>query len=205
MRRQRSRRDLGVDEIIVAARALLHQEAGSLSMRRVAEVCGVTPMALYHHVADKQGLEDLVLDQVLDVAIGPPGVAPAGRAALVALALRVRRALMDNPGAAPVFTSRPVVVPATARLPVLMFEHLAAAGLQGDAGAEAADALNLVLMGSLVNDLTRPPRVRDQLPSKLPADEAARLAPHLPAYSHRDPEARFRTAYDWVLDGAAAR
>jgi len=36
-----------------------------LSMRSLARVLGVTPMALYHHVADKQDLLSILVDEVL--------------------------------------------------------------------------------------------------------------------------------------------
>lgn len=36
-----------------------------LSMRSLARVLGVTPMALYHHVADKQDLLSMLVDEVL--------------------------------------------------------------------------------------------------------------------------------------------
>jgi len=37
-----------------------------LSMRSLARVLGVTPMALYHHVADKQDLLSILVDEVLE-------------------------------------------------------------------------------------------------------------------------------------------
>ncbi len=44
-----------------------------LSMRSLARVLGVTPMALYHHVADKQDLLAMLVDEVL-APIEVPGI-----------------------------------------------------------------------------------------------------------------------------------
>jgi len=82
-----------------------------------------------------------------------------------------------------------------------MFSHLHAGGLRGDAVAEATDAITLLIMGSVVNELTRPPQVRDKLVDQLAAEDAPHLRRYITTYSHRDPEARFRTALNWLLDG----
>ena len=41
-------------------------------MRAVADALGVTPMALYHHVADKAALIELVIEATLDEYPLPP-------------------------------------------------------------------------------------------------------------------------------------
>lgn len=53
------------DEIVDAALALVRTEGvGAVTMRRLADLIGVTPMALYHHVPNKSVLLDLVVEQV---------------------------------------------------------------------------------------------------------------------------------------------
>lgn len=53
------------DEIVDAALALVRTEGvAAVTMRRLAERIGVTPMALYHHVPNKSVLLDLVVEQV---------------------------------------------------------------------------------------------------------------------------------------------
>jgi AcrR family transcriptional regulator len=44
-----------------------------LSMRSLARVLGVTPMALYHHVNDKQDLNALLVDTILS-RVEVPGI-----------------------------------------------------------------------------------------------------------------------------------
>ena len=64
---QRDDDSLSQKRIVANARAIM-EESGveSVSMRRVAAALGVTAMALYHHVGDKQALVALVADQVID-------------------------------------------------------------------------------------------------------------------------------------------
>jgi AcrR family transcriptional regulator len=51
-------------KIAAAARALLDREgAEAISMRRVAEAVGITPMAIYRHFSDREGLLNAIANQ----------------------------------------------------------------------------------------------------------------------------------------------
>lgn len=64
---RRKARDLTRDKVVAAALALLDESgADTLSMRGLAEVVGVTPMALYNHFSSKRDL----LSAVAESAIG---------------------------------------------------------------------------------------------------------------------------------------
>lgn len=199
-------RGLTLAEILEVSSPILRSEgARALSLRRVAEVLGVTPMALYHHVKNKRALVDLVLDEVLSEALEPaPDPRTPWQVELIEFAVRYRGLLVDNPGAGKVYVERPVVVPATARTTIRLFELLERGGFTGAAAAEAADAVVLVIMGSVVNDLSRPPDVRLQLQHAVDAEEARRLGRNLEVYAARDPEARFRKTLEWVIRGLVA-
>ena len=57
---------LTVDEIVATAQSLTAEHGlGVLTMRAVASAVGVTQMSLYHHLADKGALIDLVADAVV--------------------------------------------------------------------------------------------------------------------------------------------
>lgn len=59
------RGNLSRDEILDAALTLIQREGiGAVTMRRLADEIGVTPMALYHHIPSKQELLDLAVDRV---------------------------------------------------------------------------------------------------------------------------------------------
>jgi len=52
------------DKVVAAARGLATHGLGTLTMARVAGSLGVTTMAVYRHVRDKDELLDFVLDAV---------------------------------------------------------------------------------------------------------------------------------------------
>src|SRR4051812_6228231 len=72
-------------------------------MRRVARVLGVVPMALYHHVADKEELVALMADAI-SAEMVVPDLPADWRGALRAISYRTRDVFLRHPwlvGAAP--------------------------------------------------------------------------------------------------------
>lgn len=60
------RAPLDRDKVVDAAIALADRvDLGGLSMRRLAEAVGVTPMALYKHVSDREELIDTMVERVV--------------------------------------------------------------------------------------------------------------------------------------------
>jgi AcrR family transcriptional regulator len=102
---------LSVDQIVAGAIALA-DGAGleAVTIRRLAESLGVTPMALYTHVPGKAELLDLMLDRVyLEM---PRAVWPADWRGRVAAVAHENRALYEaHPWAAAVTTGRPPLGP----------------------------------------------------------------------------------------------
>lgn len=197
----RQRRDLTLDEIVDRAAVILRDEGDqALTMRRIATGCGVTPMAIYHHVTDKETLTGLVMDRLIDAALVPRS-AGEWRTDMIEFAIRYRRAFMDNPGAGRIYVRQPVIGPGTARATEEVFRILASGGFSPTAIGRAADAIVLLILGSLANDLTRPANVRDQLIDVIPRSETPHMKRSLKVFSHRDPEQRFRDALAWLLDG----
>lgn len=203
---RRKRRDLTIDEVVDRAIEIAQAEGErGLTMRGLADACGVTPMALYHHVENKEALLTAIVDRVVADAIGDFGSgAQAWREDLIGFASRYRQGFLDHPTAAQVYLRRPVISEAMARCTELLFAAFERAGMQGDQLAEATDALVLLLMGSIANDLTRPNEVRYQLMAELADDEGERLRSAIDAYSDRDGDERFRRSVGWLLDGLLA-
>lgn len=201
MAERRQRRDLALEEVVDRAVEIAQAEGErGLTMRAVADACQVTPMALYHHVENKEALLTAIVDRVVADSIADFGSEVDWRVGLTEFLARFRQGFLDSPTAAQVFLRRPVLSPAMARCTELMFAAFEQAGLSGDQPAEATDAAVLLVMGSIANDLTRPNEVRRELVGHLDTDDT-RLSAAIDAYSARDGDQRFRKSFGWLLDG----
>lgn len=89
-------------QIISAAAALTRTKGlDQFTMKELAEELGCTPMAIYHHVENRQELSRLVVEQVGALIFIPPAPDQGEEFQwLMTTAETVRRALLDHPGAA---------------------------------------------------------------------------------------------------------
>jgi AcrR family transcriptional regulator len=87
---------------------------GSLTMRSLAEELGVKPMAVYHHVKNKEEILDGIIDAVFSEIDLPPSELP-WRPALRHRSCSARRVLAQHPWATPLMESRLNAGPATLR------------------------------------------------------------------------------------------
>jgi AcrR family transcriptional regulator len=142
------RAGLSRDRVLDAATDLL-AESGAVTMRAVAQRLGVAPNALYSHVADKTELVDGVLDRVLAQVDAPP-LEPGGSPgdAMHRLMTSTHGVLIRHPQLVPAFLARQGARGANARhLGAVMLEHLAVAGITGDAAREALRVLIVYTIG----------------------------------------------------------
>ena len=198
------KRELSLDKIAEAALHLLRDKGeDALTMRSVAEACGVTAMAIYHHVSDKETLATIVIDRLFQQAAASPSSDSDWRSALTRLWIDIRQRLLDVPGAGTIFVRRAVIGPGTARLSEEMFRLLSQGGIEGTAAAEAADAMTMLCIGSIANELSRPPKIRERLVEQAPTEDLPHLMAHIEAYAVRDSEARYRVALSWLIEGVA--
>lgn len=95
---------------VLDASLALADDAGlaSVTMQGVAARLGVTPMALYHHVAGKADLLDGIVERLL-AELPPPAPALAWDARLVALGGALREVARRHPAAFPLLLQRPAV------------------------------------------------------------------------------------------------
>ena len=196
------RRDLTVEKIVEASLVVLKSsDPSALTMRRVADECGVSAMAIYHHVNDKNQLAALAVDSLFLAAAQGPHDRENWRDRLLDFLREVRRRLLETPGAGMIFVRQAIIGPGTATTTELMFECLREGGLSGRAIAEASDAITMLLIGSIANDLTRPPQIREELGKQLAPDETPILQKNMQIYATRDGGERFMLALGWILDG----
>ena len=130
------------------------------SLRRVADELGVTPMALYRHVAGKEDLLDGMADLLYAELESP---APAGDwwDDLVALARVTRRSLLRHPSAVSLF-SRPIAGPHGRQLADRLLGALRRAGFYEREVVELHEQLTQMVFGLIVPELgLRRSRARD--------------------------------------------
>jgi TetR/AcrR family tetracycline transcriptional repressor len=124
-RRPQLTRERVVDEALAV---IAHDGANALTMRRLAARLGVVPGALYHHVRNKQQLQDLVLDGVLaevDLQLDP---SLGWSEQLKVLAHRLRQVLEAHPGIAGILKTRDPLGPHSLALAEAFLSPLQTAG-----------------------------------------------------------------------------
>ncbi len=135
--------------MLAAARDLLREEGlDAVTMRAVAERLGVTPNALYSHVANKAALIDDVLDDVLAEVQAPDpehGDAPAGLHALMTSTYEV---LLAHPDLVPLYLARQGARgPNAQHLGRVVVALLGRTGVTGPAAQEALRVLIVYAIG----------------------------------------------------------
>ncbi|MBO3088168.1 TetR/AcrR family transcriptional regulator C-terminal domain-containing protein [Cellulomonas sp. zg-ZUI40] len=180
----------------------------AMSMRRLADALGVTPMAPYKHVAHREALVDGMVEHIVrDIAPAPHG--QPWKLALRARILSARDVMTTHPWAQAAVETRTSAGPAVLSYMDSLIDVMLGGGLSVDLVHHAMHALSTRMWG-----LTR-----DVLPTPaLPADPAEReravtaLAATYPAIirmattaSHAgagcDADAEFAFALDLLLDG----
>src|SRR5215204_5624359 len=143
MNDQDRRPQLTRQRVVAEALAVIaHDGAQALTMRSLATRLGVVPGALYHHVGNKEQLQDLLLDGVLaevDVHLDPSQPWPEQ---LKLLAHRLRQVLEAHPGVAAILKTRDPLGPHSLALAEAFLAPLQAAGF---ADREAGLAFSLLV------------------------------------------------------------
>jgi len=146
MLRGMTRGRLSRDQILDAALRLADEEGlPALSMRAVAQRLEVTPMALYRHVGDKDGLLDALVERLLTDAAGEPELrgdaegpaeGPAGGPdwadLLAERAAAIRATARRHPAAFGLLLSRRAGTPSALQSRDRVLAALAAAGVPAD-------------------------------------------------------------------------
>jgi AcrR family transcriptional regulator len=149
---------LNRDRVLRAAVALADEiGTDALSMRKLAEVLGVVPMALYKHVASKEELVDGMIDIVLG-EIEPPPSDVGWKAAIRQRVLAARQSLARHPWASAVIDRRADPTPEMLAYMDSMIGMFLAGGFSIDLTHHALHAMGNRLFGftpAALNDSQR--------------------------------------------------
>ena len=126
-----------------------------LSMRKLAEVLRVAPMALYRHIANKDDLIDAMIDVVFS-EIELPARDADWRAAMRQRAISVRDSLARHRWAIGLMKSRTHPGPANLRHHDAVLGNLRAAGFTVEMAAHAYSALDSYIYGFALTRMNLP-------------------------------------------------
>jgi AcrR family transcriptional regulator len=192
--------------------AIAHADSGgleALSMRTLAEMLQVAPMALYRHVASKEDLIDAMVDVVFS-EIGVPSGGGEWKTAMRRRAIAVRDVLARHRWAIGLMESRRNPGPANLRHHDAMIGRLRAAGFDIEMAAHAYSLLDSYVYGFALTKLNLPfgpqdvVEVAESMLQPFPVNEYPNLVEFItehamkPGYDYAD---EFEYGLDVVLDG----
>jgi TetR/AcrR family tetracycline transcriptional repressor len=163
-----------------------------LTIRALANRLGVSPMALYRHVADKDDLLDDVVDTLLAERWRPRAAEDDWRGWLTEAADTLRRFLVEQPVALHVYLAHPVVSPAALARMEAMLAVLRRAGHDDASATLAYGALHTYTIGFAALEASRGPQR---------TGDGDAIARRLAGYT--TPE-QFATGLRYLLDGIGA-
>jgi AcrR family transcriptional regulator len=210
---QERRPRLTRERVVGEALAVIAEDGvQALTMRGLAARLGVVPGAVYHHVRNKEQLQDLLLDGVLAEIDFDLDASPHWAEQLKALAHRLRQVLEQHPGVAGILKTRDPLGPHSLALAEAFLSPLQAAGFGDRQAGQAVFLLVDYTIGFAVSSTptsvneqrVRDPAVRAQLHRffrSLPADRfpaLVALGEHV-WLDNRDE--RFTAGLDLLVDG----
>ena len=181
----------------------------ALTIRSLADELGVKPMSLYHHVANKEGIVDGIVDVVFGEIELPPRDAD-WRSALRRRAYSARAVLRRHPWATPLMESRAHPGPATLRHHDAVIGALRRGGFPVALAAHAYSLMDSYIYGFALEEAALPfaPQEAGAAVPDFLAQFDARAYPHLvemavehimrPGYDYG---AEFDFGLELILDG----
>lgn len=225
-RPSRRRRDpISRDAIVTAAIGLLDREGlAALSMRRLAEELGTGAASLYWHVGSKDGLLDLVLDEVIGEGKVPDPDPGRWQEQLKQVARDQRAASLRHPWVVRVSIGRIPMGPNALRYSERILAILRAGGLPPHLAVQGYLLLIATVNGFTIDEtgvddgpeptgaLSLDPDALQQVANmardyiaSLPAAQFPNMTALADEFAFADPDERFELLIDIFVDGLARR
>ncbi|MET8752302.1 TetR/AcrR family transcriptional regulator [Streptomyces sp. NPDC004667] len=203
------------EEVIGTARRIVTDEGvDRLTMRRLAAEIGSTPMALYHHVRNKEELLLLLLDDHATRTLLRPETLPADpRERVVVAAVAVHGALAACPWIVEVLTADDLMSASALWFVEQIVDGLVACGLSPERAVHGYRAIwyytagEIVVRASAQRRRTDDDRTthRERVFADLAPDELPRLAELAERWAPLTAEDTYRDGLDALVDGLLAR
>jgi AcrR family transcriptional regulator len=203
----RKRGRVTVDDVVAAAVDIVDRDGvDALTIRRVAEACGLSPMGVYRHVRDKDDLLDRVVDAVVGPGLRDLEASGSWDQQVAELYRYLRRLFLDHPGVAVLCVLRPTPVLGVARFYARILAALAEGGFTGTEAVHVFDTLLMFMFGSVLWEIPRTTTdPRERLVAVALGDEAAtQVIERANELRQRDPTEYFEAGLDTILDGLRA-
>ncbi|MCA1832172.1 MAG: TetR/AcrR family transcriptional regulator C-terminal domain-containing protein [Actinomycetota bacterium] len=192
-----------IDRDHVVERAVAIADRGgieALTMRRLAEACGLSPMGLYRHIRDRSDLLDLIVQRVLLDIPAPPSRG-SWQTRTRRLFEGMRTVSLAHPGVVALGVARATPVPAMARFTDHALGIMSQAGFAGDQAMMAYDAMLMFTIGSVLWQIPRSGAEREGLLRSATPSEMPHLFEHATVLGRRDPDAYFSYGFVALLTG----
>jgi AcrR family transcriptional regulator len=124
----------------------------AVTMAGLAAEVGVTPMALYRYVDDKEHLLDLLVEAVLS-EVAAAEAAPPGWARLEALARALREAAARHPSVFPLLLQRPAITSGSLTLRGRIRDALCDCGVPTDLADRGERLVSTIALGFLASEV----------------------------------------------------
>ncbi|WP_197321928.1 TetR/AcrR family transcriptional regulator [Saccharomonospora sp. NB11] len=199
---------LSLDAIVAAADRILRTDGPEkLSMRRLATELGSTPMALYHHVRDKDELLLLVMETHAR-RMTRPDFPDDPRERLVAAAILLHELLSEHLWIVDVLTGDDLIGPSALWIVEEMIDAAVEAGCTLDEAFHVYRAIWYYIVGDLIIRLNRTRRrARSTTPvhqNEVVANLTAGTHPRLAALADRWEDLNARDTHRWGLRAVVA-
>lgn len=153
-----ARTPLSRERIVQAALALLDRVGiEGFTMRALGQQLGVDPMAIYHHLPNKEAVFDAIVEALWGGVLGTasPEDGQDWQACLYALFCSVRSHLLRHPRAVLLMGTRPATTPALLQLIEKTLAQMDAAALPGHEAMALIDCLAAFTVGKVLGEVSQ--------------------------------------------------
>jgi AcrR family transcriptional regulator len=207
-----------VEAITEAAIKILDSEGlEGLSMRRVAEALNTGPASLYWHVGSKDGLLDLVFDQLIGELKVPAPQGDRWKEQLKEIALDQRATILRHRDLVAISVGRIPMGPHALRYTECVVGVLRAGGVPDDLAVSGYLLLFALVNGFTMDEMADPVLGPDDSPDQLspsavsgylaslPVDQFPNIVASAPHFAQWDNDVQFEMLVDLYVDGLAQR
>lgn len=196
-------------EIIATARRIVEEEGlQHLTMRRLAREVGSTPMAVYHHVKDKEELLVLLLDDYAQ-QIPRPDLPEPARERIIAAGIAMHDALVQYPWITEVLTADSLLATSALWYPESIIDAAITAGLTPEQAVHAYRTIWYYTAGEILvrtnasrhrQDTDRPTH-RERVFATLDPQTLPRLAALADRWGALTAQDTYRNGLQAIVDG----